>query len=66
MRGEVGEGSRQRMVVESSVEEIVHVSTISFATGLNELISTVSDQFTIWGTAVRGWVCFDAGEDLGE
>ena len=35
MRGEVGKGSRQRVVIESSIEEIVHVSTVSFATGLN-------------------------------
>lgn len=35
MRGEVGEGSRQRVVIKPPIEEIVHVSTVSFAAELN-------------------------------
>ena len=35
MRGEVGEGSRQRVVIRPPIEEIVHVSTVSFAAELN-------------------------------
>ena len=37
MRGEVGEGSRQRVVIEPSIEEIVYVSTVSFAAELNRI-----------------------------
>lgn len=45
----MGEGSRQRVAIGPSIEEIVHVSTVSFAAELIDLIFNVCDDCKLTG-----------------